>query len=93
MEDRFILPEPCPGSDPSWFGFLLTCREGVDRNQVVPYIESKGIQTRMLFAGNLTNIPASTRCAPKEEDTVSWEALRIQTGSCGILSGWEFIRV
>ena len=57
MEDRFILPEPCPGSDPSWFGFLLTCREGVDRNQVVPYIESKGIQTRMLFAGNLTKHP------------------------------------
>ena len=57
MEDWFILPEPCPGSDPSWFGFLLTCREGVDRNQVVPYIESKGIQTRMLFAGNLTKHP------------------------------------
>ena len=57
MEDRFILPEACPGSDPSWFGFLLTCREGVDRNQVVPYIESRGIQTRMLFAGNLTKHP------------------------------------
>ena len=57
MEDRFILPEPCPGSDPSWFGFLLTCREGVDRNEIVPYIESKGIQTRMLFAGNLTKHP------------------------------------
>ncbi len=57
MEDRFILPEPCPGSDPSWFGFLLTCREGADRNEIVPYIESKGIQTRMLFAGNLTKHP------------------------------------
>ena len=57
MEDRFILPEACPGSDPSWFGFLLTCREGVDRNEIVPYIESKGIQTRMLFAGNLTKHP------------------------------------
>ena len=46
-----------PGSDPSWFGFLLTCREGADRNEIVPYIESKGIQTRMLFAGNLTKHP------------------------------------
>ena len=60
-EDKLILPEPCPGSDPCWFGFLLTCREGVDRNQVVPYIESKGVQTRMLFAGNLTKHPCFDR--------------------------------
>ena len=57
LSDKLILPEPCPNSDPSWFGFLLTCREGVDRNKVVPYIESKGVQTRMLFAGNLTKHP------------------------------------
>ncbi|GLC83165.1 lipopolysaccharide biosynthesis protein RfbH [Lacrimispora brassicae] len=55
--DKLILPEPCPGSKPSWFGFLITCREGVSRNQVVQYVESKGIQTRMLFAGNLTKHP------------------------------------
>lgn len=57
MEEKFILPEACPNSDPSWFGFLLTCKEGVDRNKVVPYIESKGVQTRMLFAGNITRHP------------------------------------
>ena len=56
-EDKLILPEACPDSDPSWFGFLMTCREGVDRNQVVPYIEGKGVQTRMLFAGNLVKHP------------------------------------
>ena len=39
------------------FGFLLTCRPGVDREKVVPYIESKGVHTRMLFAGNLTKHP------------------------------------
>lgn len=55
--DQLILPEPCPGSRPSWFGFLITCREGVDRNAVVQYIESRGVQTRMLFAGNLTKHP------------------------------------
>lgn len=56
-EEKLILPEPCPGSRPSWFGFLITCKEGVDRNQLVQYVESKGVQTRMLFAGNLTKHP------------------------------------
>ena len=56
-DEYFILPEPCENSQPSWFGFLLTCREGIEREQVVRYIESKGIQTRMLFAGNLTKHP------------------------------------
>ena len=56
-EGKLILPEPCPGSRPSWFGFLITCKEGVDRNQLVQYVESKGVQTRMLFAGNLTKHP------------------------------------
>ena len=56
-EDKLILPVPCENSDPSWFGFLITCKEGVDRNQVVQYVESKGVQTRMLFAGNLIKHP------------------------------------
>lgn len=55
--DKLILPVPCENSKPSWFGFLLTCKEGVERNKVVPYIEAHGIQTRMLFAGNLTKHP------------------------------------
>ena len=56
-ESRLILPEACPGSSPSWFGFLITCREGVDRSKVVSYVEGHGIQTRMLFAGNLIKHP------------------------------------
>ena len=56
-EDKLILPEPCENSNPSWFGFLLTCKEGVDRNEVVSYIEGHGVQTRMLFAGNLIKHP------------------------------------
>lgn len=57
VSDKLILPEKCENSDPSWFGFLLTCKEGVDRKKVVAYLESKNIQTRMLFAGNLIKHP------------------------------------
>lgn len=57
VSDKLILPEACPDSRPSWFGFLITCKEGVDKNKVVQFVESKGIQTRMLFAGNLTKQP------------------------------------
>ena len=57
VADRLILPEACPHSNPSWFGFLLTCKEGIDREAVVRHVEDRGIQTRMLFAGNLTRHP------------------------------------
>lgn len=56
-QDKLILPQPAPNSDPSWFGFLMTCKEGTDREKVVRYIENKGIQTRMLFSGNLVRHP------------------------------------
>lgn len=57
MQDKLILPEAAPNSDPSWFGFMMTVREGVDREKVVRYLEGKGIQTRMLFSGNLIKHP------------------------------------
>lgn len=57
IEDKLILPEPESHSKPSWFGFMMTCHEGVDRKKVVPFIESKGVQTRMLFAGNIIKHP------------------------------------
>lgn len=56
-EKQLILPAPCENSLPSWFGCLLTCKKGTDRNQVVTYLEKHGIQTRMLFAGNLIKHP------------------------------------
>lgn len=57
MQDKLILPEPVENGNPSWFGFLITCKEGVERMEVVRKIESENIQTRALFAGNLVRHP------------------------------------
>lgn len=60
-EDKLILPVKQEDSDPSWFGFIMTCKDGVNRKKVVDYVESHGVQTRMLFAGNLTKHPCFDR--------------------------------
>lgn len=57
VQDKLILPVAQQDSNPSWFGFMMTCREGIEREKVVPYIEDHGVQTRMLFAGNLIKHP------------------------------------
>ena len=57
LQDKLILPAACENSNPSWFGYLITCKNGVNRNQVVKHLEQHGVQTRMLFAGNLIKHP------------------------------------
>lgn len=59
LSDSIILPEATVNSDPSWFGFLITVRNEcrISRNEIVNYLERNGIQTRMLFAGNLIKHP------------------------------------
>ena len=57
LKDRLIFPESCPNAHPSWFGFPMTCIARGERDKLVHALEKAGIQTRMLFAGNLTRHP------------------------------------
>lgn len=58
--EHFILPEATPNSDPSWFGLPMMVRDGApfSRKNVVEFLDSKRIQTRQLFGGNLVRQPA-----------------------------------
>ena len=62
LADLLVLPKATPGSDPSWFGFLITLRPeakacGLTRDTLVRHLEASMIQTRMLFAGNMVRQP------------------------------------
>src|SRR3984957_19349702 len=59
LEEFFVLPEASPGTDPSWFGFLLTVRDEAPfgRDDIVRHLNSRRIATRLLFGGNLTRQP------------------------------------
>lgn len=69
LEEFFVLPSASPHAEPSWFGFLLVLRPEAPfgRDPIVRFLESKRIQTRMLFGGNLVRQPAY-RDLPKRTD-------------------------
>lgn len=71
--DKLILPEPVENSRPSWFGFLISVRPetGLDRNKITRYIESKNVQTRLLFSGNIVKQPCFDSIRNTEEYRVS----------------------
>lgn len=59
LSDKIIMPEKTPGSEPSWFGFLMTVRRdaGFTRDELAQFLENRNIQTRNLFSGNYIKHP------------------------------------
>ncbi len=80
--DKIILPEPAEGSEPSWFGFLISVKpeSGVKRNDVTKYVEEHNVQTRLLFSGNLIKHP----CFDEIRDTDAYRVV-------GELNNTEYI--
>lgn len=59
VEEYLILPEKIENANPCWFGFIVSVRENSPktRDEIVAYLEKNNIQTRSLFAGNITRHP------------------------------------
>ena len=88
LEDVLILPKAAANSDPSWFGFMLSIRDGaqkadgqpITRNAVIKALEGNNIQTRLLFSGNIIKHP----CFDEYRDTDAYRVV-------GSLDNTEFI--
>ena len=89
LEDKLILPEATENSNPSWFGFLITVKEGVNRRELVEYMEKHNIQTRALFAGNIIKHP----CFDDIRETNSYRVVSDLENSNRILNDTFWIGV
>lgn len=91
IQNKIILPEPAENSDPSWFGFLISVRPetGLDRNEVTKYIESKNVQTRLLFSGNIVKQP----CFNEVRDTNAYRVIGTLENSDFVVSNTFWVGV
>ena len=88
--DRLILPRARPHSDPSWFAFPLTVRPDApfSRNDLTQYLESRKIETRNLFSGNLLRHPAFESITCRQEgDLANTDLITTNTFFIGVYPG------
>jgi len=91
-QDRLILPQATPNSDPSWFGFVITVREnaGFTRNELTRFLEANRIETRNLFSGNLLRQPAFMDIEHRVVgDLTNTDAIMERTFFIGVYPGIE----
>ena len=91
ISDKLVLPEPAPGSDPSWFGFMITVRDGsgLNRNEITGYLEKHNVQTRLLFSGNIIRHP----CFDDIRDTGAYRVIGDLTNTDRIMENSFWIGV
>jgi CDP-6-deoxy-D-xylo-4-hexulose-3-dehydrase len=58
LKESVVPVEPTPGTEPSWFGFAMHCNDGINREELVSYLEDHKVGTRLFFGSNLTKQPA-----------------------------------
>lgn len=91
VQDKVILPEPCENSVPSWFGFLISLKpeSNVSRYDVTTYVEERGVQTRLLFSGNLIKHP----CFDQIRDTDAYRVVGDLTNTDFIMNNTFWVGV
>ena len=91
-EDRLLLPTVPAGSEPSWFGFVITVRDNADftRDDLVGFLEANRVETRPLFAGNLLRHPAFGGIPHRTvRDLVNTDAVMHRTFFIGVYPGLD----